>query len=122
MPTVQLTLEKFKTDIFDFDAEKEWNFKGKLPAIIDFYADWCGPCKTIAPVLEELSDKYQDQITIYKVNTEKEEELSAVFGIRSIPSLLFIPLDKEPMMQAGALPKSTLIEVIEDELLNTSEG
>jgi len=122
MPTVQLTLEKFKTDIFDFDAEKEWNFKGKLPAIIDFYADWCGPCKTIAPVLEELSDKYQDQITIYKVNTEKEEELSAVFGIRSIPSLLFIPLDKEPMMQAGALPKSTLIEVIEDELLNTSKG
>ncbi|WP_224484911.1 thioredoxin [Robertkochia aurantiaca] len=118
MATVKLTAEKFKKEIFDYTTEKEWNYKGDKPAIIDFYADWCGPCKMVAPVLEELSDAYPD-ITIYKVDTEKEEELAGVFQIRSIPSLLFIPMDKQPMMQAGALPKNTLEEVIEKELLSS---
>ena len=118
MPTVQLTLEKFQSDIFDYEKEQDWKYSGKLPAIIDFYADWCGPCKAIAPVLEELSEKYKDQIIIYKVDTEVEEELSGMFGIRSIPSLLFIPMDKEPMMQPGALYKTDLIQIIEDELIN----
>lgn len=117
MPTVKLTAELFKTAIFDYTAEKEWKFKGTVPAIIDFYADWCGPCKAVAPVLEELSDEYKDQVIIYKVDTEIEQELSAVFQIRSIPSLLFIPLNKQPMMQAGALPKSALENVIKEELL-----
>ena len=117
MPTIQLTTEMFKTDVFDYTTEKEWNFKGKLPAIIDFYADWCGPCKMVAPILEELSDEYKDKIVIYKVNTEVEEELSAAFQIRSIPSMLFIPMNKQPMMQAGALQKNNLEEIIEKELI-----
>ena len=116
MPTIQLTTEKFKNDVFDYTTEKEWKFKGEKPAIIDFYADWCGPCKMVAPILEELSDEFPE-IVIYKVNTEIEQELSAVFQIRSIPSMLFIPIEAQPMMQAGALPKNTLKEIITKELL-----
>ncbi|NBP29348.1 MAG: thioredoxin, partial [Flavobacteriia bacterium] len=97
-------------------TQKEWNFKGKKPAIIDFYADWCGPCKMVAPILEELSNEFPN-ITIYKVNTEVEQELSSLFQIRSIPSILFIPLGKQPMMQAGAMPKTALKEIIRNELL-----
>lgn len=119
MPTVNLTAEMFRNEVFDYTTETEWNFKGKIPAIIDFYADWCGPCKAVAPVLEELSNEYQDKIVIYKIDTEVEQELSAMFGIRSIPSILFIPIAKQPMMQAGALPKNILKDVIEKELLTT---
>jgi thioredoxin 1 len=115
MPIVQLTHQMFLDEVFDYTTQKEWKFKGNKPAIIDFYADWCGPCKMVAPILEELSNEYKD-LVIYKVDTEVEQELSAVFQIRSIPSMLFIPLDKQPMMQAGALPKSTLKEIIEKEL------
>jgi len=117
MPTVKLTAEQFKKDIFDYTTEKEWKYKGDKPSIIDFYADWCGPCKMVAPILEELSDDYKDQVTIYKVDTEVERELSGVFQIKSIPSMLFIPTDKQPMMQAGAMPKEALKNVIEKELL-----
>ncbi|MFK5983795.1 MAG: thioredoxin [Flavobacteriaceae bacterium] len=117
MPTVKLTTEQFKNEVFDYTTEKEWKFKGDKPAIIDFYADWCGPCKAVAPVLEELSDDFKDQVIIYKVDTEVERELSSVFQIRSIPSMLFIPMDKQPMMQAGALPKDALKDVIEKELI-----
>ena len=117
MPTINLTTEMFKNDVFDYTAEKEWKYKGTLPAIIDFYADWCGPCKMVAPILEELSEEYKEKIIIYKVDTEAEQELSAAFQIRSIPSMLFIPLGKQPMMQAGALPKEGLIEAIEKELV-----
>lgn len=119
MPTIQLTNQMFIDQVFDYTSEKEWKFKGDKPAIIDFYADWCGPCKVVAPILEELSNEYPD-IVIYKVNTEIEQELSYVFQIRSIPSILFIPKDKQPMMQAGALPKMTLKEIIEKELLAAS--
>lgn len=115
MPTVKLTAEKFKEDIFDYTKEKEWKYKGDKPAIIDFYADWCGPCQMVAPIFEELSNEHPDVI-IYKVDTEVEHELSAVFQIRSIPSILFIPVDKQPMMQAGALPKNALEKIIETEL------
>lgn len=117
MPTVKLTAEKFKSEIFDYTTEKEWKFKGNVPVIIDFYADWCGPCKTVAPVLEELSEEYKDQLTIYKVDTEKEMELSSIFGIRSIPSILFIPMEGQPMMQAGAFPKSAFKSIIDKELI-----
>lgn len=117
MATVKLTQQKFLDEIFDYTQEKEWKFKGDKPAIIDFYADWCRPCKMVAPILEELSEEYKDDVVIYKVDTEAEKELSSVFQIRSIPSILFIPKDKQPMMQAGALPKSTFIEVIEKELI-----
>jgi len=117
MSTIKLTTNKFKEEIFDYTTEKDWKFKGNKPAIIDFYAEWCGPCKMVAPILEELSEEYKDKLVIYKVDTEVEQELSAVFQIRSIPSMLFIPIDKQPMMQAGALPKTALKEVIEKELL-----
>ncbi|NVJ84984.1 MAG: thioredoxin [Algoriphagus sp.] len=119
MPTVKLTTQKFKEEVFDYTTEREWKFKGSKPAIIDFYADWCGPCKMVAPILEELANENPD-IVIYKVDTEVEQELSAVFQIRSIPSILFIPMDKQPMMQAGALPKHILEEVIQKELLSSA--
>lgn len=117
MPTIKLTTQKFIEDVFDYTTEKEWKYKDNVPAVIDFYADWCGPCKMVAPVLEELSDSYEGKVKIYKLDTEVEQELAGAFGIRSIPSILFIPVDGQPMMQVGALPKSTLIDVIEKELL-----
>lgn len=117
MATINLTAEQFKKDIFNYETSSEWKYQDTVPAIIDFYADWCGPCKAVAPILEELSETYGDALKIYKVNTEVEQELSAVFQIRSIPSILFIPLTGEPMMQAGALPKSALEEIIGKELL-----
>ena len=118
MATIHLTSEQFKKDIFDYTTEKEWKYKGDVPAIIDFYANWCGPCKMVAPVLEELSNQYDGKLNIYKVDTEVEEELSAVFRIRSIPSILFIPKERQPMMQAGALPKHVLENIIEERLMN----
>jgi thioredoxin len=117
MPTVNLTAQKFKAEVFDYTQEKDWQFKGDKPAIIDFYADWCGPCQMVAPIFEELSDEYKDDLVIYKIDTEAEQELAGMFGIQSIPSILFIPLDKTPMMQKGAMPKHNLKKVIEDELL-----
>src|SRR5947209_9754165 len=105
MATIQLTTEGFKQQIFDYTSEESWNYKGEMPAIIDFYADWCGPCKAVAPVLEELSEQYKDKVAIYKLDTDQEAELSSLFGIQSIPTLLFIPLAGAPMMQKGALPK-----------------
>ena len=118
MATIQLTTEKFKQDIFDYTTEKEWKYKGNIPAIIDFYANWCGPCKMVAPVLEELSNEYEGKLNIYKVDTEIEEELSAVFRIRSIPSILFIPKGRQPMMQSGALPKHMLHDIINQKLID----
>lgn len=118
MPTVKLTADTFKENIFDYTTETEWNYKGDKPAIIDFYADWCGPCKMVAPILEQLSDE-NPEIVIYKVDTQVEQELAAIFQIRSIPSILFIPMDRQPMMQAGALPKHVLEDVISKELLTS---
>ncbi|GAB4278323.1 MAG: hypothetical protein Kow0068_01920 [Marinilabiliales bacterium] len=109
-----LTTESFKEKVFDFEKNKEWKFEGKLPAVIDFYADWCAPCKVVAPILEELQKEYEGKINIYKVNTEEEQTLSAIFGIRSIPSLLFVPVDGQPQMAMGALPKETFKKVFAD--------
>ena len=117
MATLHLDTQGFKDKIFNYETEKEWKFQGTKPAIIDFYADWCGPCKSIAPVLEELSDQYSDSLVIYKVDTDKEMELSSLFGIQSIPTLLFIPVQGHPMVQKGALPKNVLQQVIEERLL-----
>ncbi|MEH0156910.1 thioredoxin [Limibacter armeniacum] len=107
-----LTLNSFKEKVFDFEQNKDWSFKGDKPAIIDFYADWCGPCKMMEPVLEEIAEKYKGKVDIYKVDTEAEQELSAMFGIRSIPSLLFIPQEEKPQMANGALPLHTLEKAI----------
>ncbi len=112
----QLTKETFKEKIFDFEMNTEWQYKGELPAIIDFYADWCGPCKMVAPVLSELASEYQGKVNIYKVNTDQEPDLSGAFGIQSIPSILFIPMGDKPQMAAGALPKKALQDIIKDVL------
>lgn len=117
MATIQMTATDFKEKIFDYSGEGDWEYKGSLPAIVDFYADWCGPCKTVAPVLEDLSKEYDGKVTIYKVDTDAEQELSTLFGIQSIPTLLFIPLRGQPMMQKGAIPKSAFKQVIEERLL-----
>ncbi len=106
--------------IFDYDKNKDWKFEGELPAIVDFYADWCGPCKMVAPVLEELSGEYDGKINIYKVDTEAEQELAAVFGIRSIPSILFIPKNGQPQMSMGAMPKEGFVQAINEILLKST--
>ena len=114
--TELLTKETFLKKVFNFEESKEWKFEGDKPCIIDFYADWCGPCKMIAPVLEELSEEYKGKINIYKVDTEAQQELSAAFAIRSIPSMLFCPKDEQPQMANGALPKQQLEQIIKDVL------
>jgi len=120
MATIKLTTQGFKEKFFDFTQKQEWEYNDSVPAIIDFYADWCGPCKMVAPILEELSNEYDGKLNIYKVDTEVEQELSAVFGIRSIPSILFVPVNGQPMMQAGALPKEALADIINKELVVTA--
>jgi len=116
-----LTIETFKEKVFDWENNKDWKYKGEKPCLIDFYADWCGPCKMIAPVLEQLQKDYDGKLDIYKVNTEDEQELSMMFGIQSIPSLLFVPLDGQPQMANGALPKSTFENVF-SELFNIEKN
>lgn len=111
-----LTTKSFKQKIFNFEANKDWKFEGSRPCIIDFYADWCGPCRMVAPTLEELSKEYQGKVDIYKVDTEAEQELAAVFGIRSIPSILFVPQNGQPQMAMGALPKQSFEKMISDVL------
>ncbi len=112
-----LTAETFKEKVFNYEKNQEWKYEGSLPCLIDFYADWCAPCKMVAPILEELQKEYEGKINIYKVDTEAEQELAAVFGIRSIPSLLFCPADDQPQMAMGALPKASLTQAINEILL-----
>ena len=116
--TEHLNKQTFLEKVFNYEKNKEWKFEGELPALVDFWAPWCGPCRMVGPVLEELSEEYKGKINIYKVNTDEEQELGGVFGIRSIPSLLFIPKEGQPKMAVGALPKESLIEAIEKELLS----
>ncbi|MCK4631574.1 MAG: thioredoxin [Bacteroidales bacterium] len=111
-----LTKETFKEKVFNFEQNKEWKFEGDIPCMIDFYADWCQPCKIVAPILEELAEEYKGKIKIYEVDTEQEQELAALFGIRSIPSLLFVPKDEQPQMAMGALPKNSFEKAIKEVL------
>ncbi|TRX66112.1 thioredoxin [Carboxylicivirga sp. M1479] len=111
-----LTNETFKEKVFNYTDSKEWKFEGTRPAVIDFYADWCGPCKMVSPILDELSAEYDGKIDIYKVDTEAERELAGAFGIQSIPSILFIPQDSQPQMAQGALPKDGFIRAFKDVL------
>lgn len=117
-----LTKDTFIQKVFNFEENKDWKFEGDLPCVIDFYADWCQPCKIVSPILEELSKEYDGKINIYKVDTEDQQELSAAFGIRSIPSLLFCPKEGQPQMAQGALPKETLVQAITDVLLKKAEA
>lgn len=111
---VKISKEDFINNVFDYEKNQEWSFKGEKPAIIDFYADWCMPCKMLSPVLEELSTEYEGKIDVFKVNTEEQQELAGAFGIQSIPTLLFIPMEGKPQMAQGALPKEALKEAIKD--------
>ncbi len=114
-----LTLNSFKEKVCECGfggGEAKWKFKGELPAVIDFYADWCGPCKMVSPILDQLSKEYEGRLDIYKVNTETERELAGAFGITSIPSILFIPKDGEPQMLQGALPKNEFKRLFRDVL------
>lgn len=118
MKTIELTKADFLKKVMDYETNpNEWKYLGDKPAIIDFYASWCGPCKMVAPILEELAEEYDGQIYIYKVNTEEEQELAGLFGIRSIPSILFIPMGEQPQMATGAIPKSSFKEAIDKVLL-----
>jgi thioredoxin 1 len=111
-----LTKETFLSKIFNYEINKEWKFEGKKPCVIDFYADWCGPCRMVAPVLEELAKDFEGKLDIYKVNTEEEQEIASVFGIRNIPSILFVPVTGQPQMAMGALPKATFVKAFKDVL------
>ncbi|MGN0202111.1 MAG: thioredoxin family protein [Candidatus Cryptobacteroides sp.] len=118
----ELTAEGFKTSIMDYeDNPSVWKFKGKRPAIIDFYAVWCGPCKATAPVFEELARKYDGKVDFYKVDVDNEKTLAALFGIRSIPALLFIPLEGKPQMHLGAVGRNELDNAIINVLLPEEE-
>jgi thioredoxin 1 len=111
-----LTKDSFLQKVFNYEQNKEWKFEGNLPCIVDFYADWCGPCKMIEPILQELAQEYQGKLNIYRVDTQAQQELAATFGIRSIPSILFVPLNDKPQMAVGALPKNALEKAIKEVL------
>jgi len=113
---IHLTDKSFKEKVFDFEKNKEWNYLGDKPCLVDFYATWCGPCKRVAPILEQLQKEYGGAIQIYKVDTDKAPAVSAAFGIRSIPSLLFIPAKGKPQMAQGALGKDDFIKAIKEVL------
>ena len=111
-----LTIETFKEKVFDYVKNKDWKYEGSVPCMIDFYADWCQPCKTVAPILEELQAEYGDKLQVYKVDVDAHQELGGAFGIQSIPSLLFVPMEGQPQMAVGALPKDAFIKGIADVL------
>ena len=118
-----LTAQTFKLKVMDYEKNpQQWVFEGDKPAIVDFYADWCRPCRMIAPILEELSVEYEGQIDVYKVDTEAQRELASVFGIQSLPTVLFIPLQGKPTMQKGALPKESYKQIIDEFMLKKNQG
>ena len=114
---VYITTDQFRTRIFDYKKEKEWKYQGDKPCVIDFYTTWCGPCKRLAPIMEEMSQKYCDQVKFYKADTERERELAYVFGISSIPQVLYIPVTGKPMLLKGLYPKEEIVKIIDEFLL-----
>ena len=111
---IHLTEATFKQMVFDYEKNKEWKYAGKIPAIIDFYADWCAPCRQLSPIVEEIAKDYQGKIIVYKVDTEKERKLAQNIGISALPTLLFIPMEGKPQVSMGVLPKASLVKAIND--------
>jgi len=111
---ILMNTEMFVNKIFDYNKEKDWKYKGDKPAIIDFYADWCGPCRKVAPIMKELAKEYEGKIVIYKVNVDNEKELSEAFGISSIPLILMIPKDGKPTAIPGAVDKETYKKAVDE--------
>ena len=111
-----LTKETFLQKVFNYEQNNEWKYEGDLPAVIDFWAPWCGPCRMVGPIIEELSTEYAGKVHFYKVNVDDEQELAGIFGIRSIPSMLFIPTEGKPKMSVGAVPKEALVQALSNEL------
>ena len=114
---VYITTDQFRDRIFDYTKEKDWAYKGEKPCVIDFYTTWCGPCKRLAPIMEEMSQKYCDRVVFYKADTERERELAYVFGISSIPQMLYIPTEGKPMLLKGLYPKEEIVKIIDEFLL-----
>ncbi|MBO5085696.1 MAG: thioredoxin [Paludibacteraceae bacterium] len=119
MSAINLTKGGFLRRVMDYEKNpiSDWKFLGDKPAIIDFYAPWCGPCRMLLPIIEELSSEYEGKVDIYKVNVDEEEELANLFGIRSVPTLIFVPMGERPQLAQGALPKPKLKEIIDNVLL-----
>jgi thioredoxin len=115
---IHLTKATFKSQVFDYEKNKEWKYAGQKPAIIDFYADWCGPCRMLAPVMNDIAKEYAGKVVVYKVDTDKERELASDLGITSLPTLVFIPVNGKPQATMGALPKAELVKIINEVLLN----
>jgi len=113
-----LTYNEFLKKVWNFENNPNtFIYKGKLPAVIDFYANWCGPCRRVAPIMEKLAEEYDGKLLVYKVNVDQEKELAAAFQVKSIPMVLFIPLEGQPAMQVGALPEEGYRKVIEEQLI-----
>ena len=113
-----LTTEQFKQYVFDYTKSSDWHYQGDKPCVIDFYTTWCGPCKKLSPIMEELASELCDEVIFYKVDTEKERELAYFFQINSIPQILFVPVEGMPQLARGLLPKQTLRQAIDEVLLN----
>ncbi|MDR2534091.1 MAG: thiol reductase thioredoxin [Tannerellaceae bacterium] len=110
---VTLNKQDFITKVFDYEKNSDWAYAGKKPCVIDFYADWCAPCKRVSPILKELAGVYKNQLVIYKVDVDAENELAGLFGIEGIPALLFVPVSGEPQMKVGALNREQLVAEID---------
>lgn len=113
-----LTYDTFLEKVWNFEENpQEWVYEGDVPCVIDFYADWCRPCRMVAPIMDDLAKEYDGKVKVYKIDVDKEKRLASVFQVRSIPAVLFSPLSGKPMMQAGALPKEQYVKIIEENLL-----
>ena len=119
---VQMSKALFDTNVFDFEKNPDnWIYKGTRPCVIDFYADWCRPCKQVAPLMEGFAASYQGKVDIYKVNVDQERELAELFGIRSIPTVMFCPMEGKPQMSQGALTKENYEQIINEFLLKKAK-